>query len=118
MTSPQIALPRRSFLASLPAGIGLAGFAMAEQQANPTLAPHFPHFRPRAKRFVHLFMNGGPSQVDTFDPKPTLDKLHGKQPPGSLRTERKTAGIMRSPFKFNRYGKSGLEVSELFHVSG
>ena len=119
MTSQQtdIALPRRTFLASLPAGVGLAGFAMAEQQASSTLAPRFPHFKPKAKRFVHLFMNGGPSQVDTFDPKPTLDKLHGKQPPGSLRTERKTAGIMRSPFTFKRYGSSGLEVSELFKLT-
>lgn len=115
--SDSIALPRRSFLASLPAGVGLAGLAMAEQQAGSTLAPRFPHFKPRAKRFVHLFMNGGPSQVDTFDPKPVLDKLHGKQPPGSLRTERKTAGIMRSPFRFKRYGQSGLEVSELFHLT-
>jgi hypothetical protein len=60
-------------------------------------------------------MNGGPSQVDTFDPKPKLDALHGKPvPDASLRTERKTAGVMRSPFKFSRYGQSGLEVSELF----
>jgi len=115
--SDSIALARRSFLASLPAGVGLAGLAMAEQQAGSTLAPRFPHFKPRAKRFVHLFMNGGPSQVDTFDPKPVLDKLHGQQPPGILRTERKTAGIMRSPFRFKRYGQSGLEVSELFHLT-
>ena len=110
-------LTRRSLLASMPAGVALAGFAMAEQQAQSSLTPRSPHFRPKAKRFVHLFMNGGPSQVDTFDPKPALDKLHGKQPPGSLRTERKTAGIMRSPFKFQRYGKSGLEVSELFNLT-
>jgi hypothetical protein len=60
-------------------------------------------------------MNGGPSQVDTFDPKPLLDKYHGKPLTSpNLRTERKTAGAMRSPYKFQRYGKSGIEVSELF----
>jgi hypothetical protein len=81
---------------------------------NP-LAPKAPHFAARARRVVHLFMNGGPSHVDTFDPKPLLDKYHGKPLPSpSLRTERKTAGAMRSPFSFRRYGKSGIEVSELF----
>jgi hypothetical protein len=60
-------------------------------------------------------MNGGPSHVDTFDPKPLLDKYHGKPLPSpNLRTERKTSGALRSPFKFQRYGKSGIEVSELF----
>jgi hypothetical protein len=60
-------------------------------------------------------MNGGPSHVDTFDPKPMLDKLHGKPlSTSNLRTERKTAGALRSPFKFRRYGKSGIEVSELY----
>src|SRR5260370_28002425 len=60
-------------------------------------------------------MNGGPSQVDTFDPKPLLDKYHGKPlPSANLRTERKTAGALRSPFAFARHGKSGIEVSELF----
>jgi hypothetical protein len=60
-------------------------------------------------------MNGGPSHVDTFDPKPLLDKYHGKPLPSpNLRTERKTAGAMRSPYRFQRYGKNGIEVSELF----
>jgi hypothetical protein len=60
-------------------------------------------------------MNGGPSQVDTFDPKPMLDKYHGKPlPDANLRTERKTGAAMRSPFKFKKYGQSGIEVSELF----
>ena len=54
-------------------------------------------------------MNGGPSHVDTFDPKPLLDKYHGKPLPNpNLRTERKTAGAMRSPFSFQRFGKSGI----------
>src|SRR5207244_3445526 len=83
--------------------------------ANP-LAPRRPHFAPKARQVVHLFMNGGPSHVDTFDPKPQLDKYHARplsRP--NLRTERKTAGAMRSPFRFQRYGKSGIPVSELFH---
>jgi hypothetical protein len=60
-------------------------------------------------------MNGGPSHVDTFDPKPALDRYHGKPiPAGNLRTERKTGAAMRSPYKFRRYGQSGIEVSDLF----
>jgi hypothetical protein len=103
--------------------LGLAGVLASEGSlvaapspgaVNP-LAPKQPHFRPRAQRVVHLFMNGGPSQVDTFDPKPALDKYHGKPLPNpNLRTERKTAGAMRSPYRFKRYGQSGIEVSEIF----
>ena len=60
-------------------------------------------------------MNGGPSQVDTFDPKPLLDRYHGKPLPASnLRTERKTGAAMRSPFSFRRFGESGIPVSEIF----
>ena len=99
--------------------LGTRGGALASGTTSPgggsAMAPRAPHFAPRAKRVVHLFMNGGPSQVDTFDPKPLLDQYHGKPlPAGTLRTERKTSGALRSPFKFARYGKSGLEVSELF----
>src|SRR5206468_3395225 len=72
-------------------------------------------FSAKAKHVVHLFMNGGPSHIDTFDPKPKLSELHGKPlPAGNLRTERKTGYAMRSPFEFRRYGKSGIEVSDLF----
>src|SRR5471030_2305596 len=72
----------------------------------------------RAKRVIFLFMNGGLSQVDSFDPKPMLDKYHGQPlPGGSVATERKTGALMRSPFTFKTYGKAGIEVSELFpHV--
>ena len=72
----------------------------------------------RAKRVIFLFMNGGLSQVDTFDPKPMLDKYHGQPlPGGTIATERKTGALMQSPFAFKKYGKSGIEVSELFpHV--
>ena len=59
-------------------------------------------------------MNGGPSHVDTFDPKPALDKYHGQELPFNLPTERKTGAAFRSPFRFRKYGESGIEVSELF----
>src|SRR6184192_2660957 len=110
-------MTRRQLLNIMGAGFGTVGFhglAGAVAAADP-LAPKAPHFPARAKRVINLFLNGGPSQVDTFDPKPMLDKYHGKPLPNpNLRTERKTAGAMRSPFTFKRYGKSGIEVSELF----
>jgi hypothetical protein len=99
--------------------LGLAGVladdrALAASADNP-LTPRKPPLPAKAKRVVHLFMNGGPSHVDTFDPKPLLDKYHGKPLSSpNLRTERKTAGALRSPFAFQRYGKSGIEVSDLF----
>ncbi len=115
---------RRAFLNALPYGIGatamaLTGGATFSGVARASdLTPRPARFPAKAKRVVHLFMNGGPSQVDTFDPKPILDKYHGKPvPDASFRTERKTAGVMRSPFKFRKYGQSGLEVSELFHLT-
>src|SRR5688572_13639473 len=77
-------------------------------------APRAPHFAPRAKRIIHLFMNGGPFQCDLFDPKPELNKQAGKKPPGAdLRTERPTGALMAVPFKFARHGRSGVPVSEL-----
>ena len=90
-----------------------------EQTPLPTstgpLAPRPPHFPATAHRVVHLFMNGGPSHVDTFDPKPKLAEYHGQPLPNpNLRTERKTSGALGSPFQFERYGESGLEISELF----
>jgi len=81
--------------------------------ANPLLPKTAPS-KARAKRVVHLFMNGGPSHVDTFDPKPMLDKYHGKPVPSNLPTERKTGAAFRSPYKFRKYGQSGIEVSEIF----
>src|SRR5436190_22740027 len=97
-----IPLSRRDLLQLSGLGFGLLGLAAtldgAPADVRP-LAPKKPHFAPKAKQVVHLFMNGGPSQVDTFDPKPLLEKYHGKplaQP--NLRTERKTGAAMRSPF--------------------
>jgi hypothetical protein len=113
-------LSRRDMLTRCGTGVGLlalagvlADDARGAEPADP-LAPKTPHHKAKAKHVVHLFMNGGPSQVDTFDPKPALDKLHGQPLPASLRTERKTGAAMRSPFKFKKYGRSGIEVSELF----
>ena len=76
------------------------------------------HHAARAKHVIFLFMNGGLSQVDSFDPKPMLDRFHGQPLPGGpVATERKTGGLMRSPFAFKKYGQSGMDVSELFpHV--
>ncbi len=97
---------------------GISNVAAGEAGSLNPLAPKRPHFPARAKRVIHLFMNGGPSQVDTFDPKPALEKYAGKElPTGNLQTERKTGAAFPSPFKFKKYGQSGIEVSELFpHV--
>ena len=91
--------------------------AAGEGYANPML-PRMPHFPGKVKQVIHLFMNGGPSHVDTFDPKPSLEKFAGKNLPNeNLRTERKTGAAFPSPYKFQKYGQSGLEVSEIFsHV--
>jgi hypothetical protein len=111
---------RRQMLERSGMGLGMLGAAalLGEAAAAPAvnpLAPKRPHFMPRARHVVHLFMNGGPSHVDTFDPKPALDRYHGRPlPHANLRTERKTGAAMRSPFAFKRYGQSGIEVSELF----
>jgi hypothetical protein len=120
MNLEHLFLTRREMLQRCGMGfgmLGLAGLCTPTAQAAPThpLAPRAPHFRARAQRVVHLFMNGGPSHVDTFDPKPLLDKYHGRPlPRTNLRTERKTGAAMRSPFAFRPYGKSGIPVSELF----
>ena len=96
--------------------------ARAAEQAGSkgftsSLAPRAAPLAARAKRVIHLFMNGGPSQVDTFDPKPSLTRYNGKPIPLQLPTERKTGAAMASPFKFQKYGQSGIEVSDLFaHV--
>jgi hypothetical protein len=95
--------------------LGQSAAAAAREAPNPLL-PKSPHFPAKAKHVIHLFMNGGPSHLDTFDPKPLLNKHHGKTlPMENLKTERPTGAALGSPFKFHRYGESGIEVSELFH---
>ena len=116
---------RREWLRRMGGGfgtLGLAGVLAAEARAgnasgpalNP-LAPRAPHFAPRARRVIFLFMNGGPSHVDTFDPKPMLAEYDGKKPPESIKINRNAnSTLMRSPFSFAKYGQSGIEVSELY----
>jgi hypothetical protein len=98
--------------------VSLLSGTRASEAVNP-LAPRAPQFSGRARRVVHFFLNGGPSHVDTFDPKPALEKYHGKPLPfENLRTERKTGAAFASPFKFRKYGQSGIEVSEIFQNVG
>jgi len=92
--------------------------------SDSPLAARSPHFPAKAKRIIHLFMNGGPSQIDTFDPKPSLAKLDGQPLPASIKTQlqqtqRNRVGVLfASPFKFKKHGQSGMEISELYpHVS-
>ena len=74
-------------------------------------------FRPSAKRVIFLFMHGGPSHMDTFDPKPRLTKDHGKPLPFKRPltfAENSVGNLLKSPWEFRKYGQSGLEISELF----
>ena len=97
-------------------GDGLLNSAAADS-IRP-LAPRMPQFPAKAKHIIHLFMNGGPSHIDTFDPKPELTKRNGQELPFNLKTERKTGAAFASPYTFQKYGESGIEVSEIFpHVA-
>ncbi len=122
-TPPADLLSRRELLRRCGAGFGTLGLAAllggraalgAEAAPSGPLAPRPPHFRARAKRVIQILANGGPSQMDTFDPKPELNRLHGQRLPIHLATERPTSTALGSPFKFTRHGQCGLEVSELF----
>jgi Protein of unknown function (DUF1501) len=117
LTANDLILDRRDFLRRCGMGFGglaLGGLFRGSASASEAGIPAC-NFAPKAKRVVHLFMNGGPSQVDTFDRKTALDQQHGKPIPlEGLGTERPTGNALRSPFTFDRYGQCGLEVSELF----
>ena len=117
---------RRELLRRCGMGLGALGLtsllvdpasAVASESTNslnPT-ASRAPHFKPRARRIVHFFLNGGLSHVDSFDPKPALERYAGKPLPYSnLRTERKTGAAFPSLFPFRARGQSGLEISDLF----
>ena len=108
-------LTRRAFVESLCGGfgaIGLAGMLGADTAA--AAAPIGPHFAPKAKHVIFLFLTGGPSHIDMFDPKPALHQYAGQRPDSvDLRTERLTGGLLPSPFAFHRHGQSGAEISEL-----
>ena len=125
-------LTRRDFLCRCGMGMGalsLSTFfggveafsttARAEGYVSP-LTPKGPQFAAKARHVIHIFANGGPSHVDTFDPKPALEKYAGKLlPTENLKTERKTGAAFPSPYKFQKYGQSGIEVSEIFpHIGG
>jgi hypothetical protein len=115
-------MSRRSLLGRSALGLGslaLAGVMqdddrLAASQPTGPLDARPPHFPGKAKRVIHFFLNGGPSHVDTFDPKPALTKYAGQPVPETLTTERKTGAAFPSPFKFRKYGESGIEVSEIF----
>ncbi len=102
------------------AALGFGQLAFHSLLGSETIASAAPHHRPRAKRVIFLFMKGGPSHVDTFDPKPLLDRDHGKPLPFDLPrvTFAKQGNLLKSPWRFNQYGESGLPVSDLFpHVA-
>jgi hypothetical protein len=120
-------LSRRDVLTR--AGFGMGGLALAgvlhdlgltsasAASTASTLEPRAAQFAPKAKRVIHLFMNGGPSQMDTFDPKPKLNAFHGKSLPVSSdlsKDKRLSGAALGSNFKFTKHGQSGIEISELF----
>jgi hypothetical protein len=117
-------LTRRQLLNRLAGGFGsvaLAGLLSELARADAVGSAQAPHFKARAKRVIFLFMNGGPSQVDTFDPKPELVKWEGKRLPVLPENTNKLLGIPRplgnafpTPWKFAKHGRSGIDVSELF----
>ena len=124
---------RREWLERVGLGIGWLGWndlvraggpardASPPDRASPSahlqsssLAARPSHFPARAKRVIHFFLNGGPSHVDTFDPKPELQRRAGQTVHNTLPTERKTGAAFPSPFAFRKYGESQLEISDLF----
>lgn len=104
-------LTRRATLRMIGAGFGVVGLAdglRAHTGAKP-------HFEPKAKRIIFLYLNGGLSHVDSFDPKPALDRYDGQPMPGpKIKTDRASGGLMKSPFAFRPCGESGVEVSDIF----
>jgi hypothetical protein len=118
-TFERLGLSRRDLLRTVGAGFGSLGLAHALSAANSSGPLQGPHFAARAKRVIFLFLNGGPSHVDTFDYKPMLAKFNGKpMPTENPKTERKTGNLLASPFQFRKCGQSGLEVSEIFSKVG
>ena len=137
-----INITRRDFLATTASGLGGLAFASLLQSQgllaansqssfnsqastlNP-LAVRPPHFAPKAKQCIFLFMEGGTSQVDLFDPKPKLNEMNGKKLPDSFTKnirfaflQKDSAVLLGSPHKFKRYGKSGIEISARFPQIG
>src|SRR5882672_6889584 len=128
MSKRQLFLTRRELLERCGMGMGTVALtsllgetdlqaATSGAAVNP-MAPKAPPQPAKAKRVLHLFMNGGASHVDTFDPKPSLAKFAGKPIPITLKTERRTGAAFPSPFAFPKFGQSGIEVSEIFSNVG
>jgi hypothetical protein len=112
-------LDRRRWLSQAGMGLGMLGVgSLLQAEAASDRGPQqveLPHHSPKAKHVIHIFFNGGLSQMDSFDPKPMLTRYHGKTLPArSPETENMTGGAFASPFKFKQYGQSGIAVSELF----
>jgi hypothetical protein len=117
-------ISRRELLARSAHGFGaMALWHLLSSEGRAVAAPQ-PHFRPRAKSVIFIFMSGGPSHLDLFDPKPKMTALHGQPMPASLVAAKKSATggvletVMASPRRFQRYGQSGIEVSELLRHTG
>src|SRR5579871_2808192 len=100
---------RRELIRSLCGGLGTIGLAgmLADEARAASVHTVGPHFKPTAKHNIFLFLVGGPSQLDMFDPKPSLQKYAGQRPPSTagFRTERVTGGLLPSPFEFKKYGQ-------------
>ena len=119
----EIPVSRRDMIQAMGGGAGSLGIlsalgnsALSGSRAVGDLLPS--QFPGKAKRVIHLFMNGGPFQGDFFDPKPDLLKFAGQRPPeADFRTERRTAGLLPSPFRFRPAGESGVPVSELLPLT-
>jgi hypothetical protein len=117
-------MTRRDALCKMGAGFGMLSLAsiLGESIAKAAVAGagnpwmiQDPHFKPKAKRVIFLFMNGGMSPIDSFDYKPMLEKYNGQPMPGGILShERQVGGLMKSPFSFKKYGQSGAEVSEIW----
>jgi len=127
-TAGQSANRRRSFFGQVAGGLygtalasllsrDLYGAETGHAQPAFDLRPRQPHFEPKARAVIHLFMNGGPSQMDLLDPKPMLEKLHGTQHfnqiAGEIENVKDAGSIMRCPYKFAQYGQSGMWVSDV-----
>src|SRR5437870_3859103 len=110
-------ITRRAMVRSLGAGLGSVALAslLADEQARASDVPTPTRAKAaKAKHNIVLFMPGGPSQVDLFDPKPALKKYAGQRPDSvNLRTERTTGGLLPSPFTFRKHGRAGMDISEL-----
>src|SRR5687767_14914822 len=109
-------LSRRAMLNRMCTGFGMMSLAgllgRSAFGSVPTDIRASARIQPRAKRAIFLFLNGGPSHVDTFDPKPALKKYEGEQPDGKLYKKSSGTGFMPSPFAFQKHGQSGIDVSE------